>query len=434
MIKPEILYKYMTDFESKLMSIRNYNHVLDKLIVDFQNEFPINKIENLDISEYVLGTGSNKTFCYWVEQKLYDLGRINSKDGMKKYGVYYSAKEGNYKHTNKFGNNTPEAFQNVKHQIKNLIDCAANDDTEGIINNIISPMYKGKLLYLYFPDNYINIFAPDDVRLFLNKLDIKYSENEDVIILRAKLLDFKNSDDMMRSWSTHEYMRFLYGTFKPNKEDLLKNLIKLYGPSPQKDQKEENYPIIENVIIDVLDCVLVPYYQNIRKKNEYKDRKLNKCNYDKVHDRNSRLGKQGEEIVVKYEKQRLLDAGKPELASKVKQVSLLSDVKGYDVESYEEDGTLKFIEVKSTKSAYRHFTEFFITKNELRASTELNEKYKITLVFEAHTIKPRLVTLTNPFIDTELLITCNNKYKLIELIPVKFIAKIYTEFNDKDYK
>ena len=46
-------------------------------------------------------------------------------------------------------------------------------------------------------------------------------------------------------------------------------------------------------------------------------------------------GSKGEELVIKYERDRLILAGKPDLASRVERVSLLSDSYGFDIKSFD---------------------------------------------------------------------------------------------------
>ena len=60
------------------------------------------------------------------------------------------------------------------------------------------------------------------------------------------------------------------------------------------------------------------------------------------------IGDSGEYFVFQYEKQRLRKAGKHDLARKVDWISRRAVGKGYDIRSYESDGSPRLIEVKST--------------------------------------------------------------------------------------
>ena len=75
---------------------------------------------------------------------------------------------------------------------------------------------------------------------------------------------------------------------------------------------------------------------------------------------------------MNYEKKRLVDLGKNDLADSVEHISATQrDGTGYDIKSYNEDGTDRFIEVKTSKKGID--AEFFMTPNEIEFS-ELNKK------------------------------------------------------------
>lgn len=76
------------------------------------------------------------------------------------------------------------------------------------------------------------------------------------------------------------------------------------------------------------------------------------------------LGLKGELQVIRYEKNRLNKLGRNDLANQVKHVSKdIGDYLGYDVLSFNSDGSLLFIEVKTTRSSQKQ--DFYVTKNEL---------------------------------------------------------------------
>jgi len=80
--------------------------------------------------------------------------------------------------------------------------------------------------------------------------------------------------------------------------------------------------------------------------------------------RNRSLGHAGELFVVELEARRLHAAGQKRLANRVEQVSVTQgDGLGYDVLSYEKNGSERFIEVKTT--AFGKLTPFYVTRNEL---------------------------------------------------------------------
>jgi len=102
--------------------------------------------------------------------------------------------------------------------------------------------------------------------------------------------------------------------------------------------------------------------------------------YDISQRENSKLGRLGEEFVEAYERQRLMDVGRPDLAGKVERISeTRGDGAGYDVLSFEDDGAERYIEVKTTNSGKNY--PFYISTNELDFSEDFSEKYYLYRVF-----------------------------------------------------
>ena len=105
-----------------------------------------------------------------------------------------------------------------------------------------------------------------------------------------------------------------------------------------------------------------------------------KMDYVARQKENSRLGKAGERWVLECEKKRLKAAGRNDLAKKVDWVANEDDSKGYDILSFDEDGTEFYIEVKTTN--YGINTPFYISAFELAFSHENPEKYRLYRVYD----------------------------------------------------
>jgi hypothetical protein len=95
---------------------------------------------------------------------------------------------------------------------------------------------------------------------------------------------------------------------------------------------------------------------------------------------NRKLGLAGEKWVLKDEIRLLNSAGRQDLAQKVKHVALFDSSAGYDIISFDVDGTQKKIEVKTTKGS--RSTPFFISINEVLTSSEHPEDYWLYRLFE----------------------------------------------------
>jgi len=114
-------------------------------------------------------------------------------------------------------------------------------------------------------------------------------------------------------------------------------------------------------------------------------------NYLEREAHNLRLGEAGEQFVLNFERARLIYAGSANLADQIEQVSAtVGPSAGYDIRSYETNGTDRFIEAKTTK--YGKSTPFFVTPNELRFSRDNACCYFLYRVFKFRD-QPRVFTL-----------------------------------------
>jgi hypothetical protein len=97
--------------------------------------------------------------------------------------------------------------------------------------------------------------------------------------------------------------------------------------------------------------------------------------------RNRAIGREGEELVVRFERSRLSSLGKDTLADRVEHVAVSQgDGLGYDVRSFFDDGRERFIEVKTTQLGA--ITPFYITSSEVAFSTEHSDRYSLYRVYD----------------------------------------------------
>ena len=132
-------------------------------------------------------------------------------------------------------------------------------------------------------------------------------------------------------------------------------------------------------------------------------------NYLEVEARNQSLGRAGEEFALRFERARLLKAGKEHLAERVEHVAALGDGDGFDILSFEPNGTDRLIEVKTT--AYAKQTPFFLSRNELKVSKERSAVYHLYRLFRFRD-DPRLYGLQGALDESCL------------LDPVQFSARV----------
>lgn len=109
---------------------------------------------------------------------------------------------------------------------------------------------------------------------------------------------------------------------------------------------------------------------------------------------NRALGFAGEQHIYETEQRRLFDAGRRDLAKKVRWVAQADgDGLGYDIRSYDEDGAEKWIEVKTTRGG--NTTPFYLTRNENEVAKERPDAFRLYRLYD-FSKRPRLFTLIPP--------------------------------------
>jgi len=145
----------------------NDTHSLRRLLDDFHQRWPIERIENLTLTEYV-SVKNPDTFCQWVETKTKPLGSIQGINSSK-FGIYkrqdpserpkpYS-NDDQYSWRTVFGQNQQEAFRNVLRDVVNTARFAQNGDYALIDSLELTDMYKWKLAYLFSNEQLLPIFS-----------------------------------------------------------------------------------------------------------------------------------------------------------------------------------------------------------------------------------------------------------------------------------
>lgn len=386
-------------YENRLDDVLKDKEKLYQLRSSFVRYFNNNRIRTMQIDDFVAGVDLPEkgfNFCYAIERQLDGLGRIIGATAFK-FGVYYGRTKSDenyeYRFTHKFGNTYQEAFEGVRKSILQLLVVGADENINAIADNILSPMFKGKILCTYFPERYLNIFSNDHLNYYLTKLDL---DNEDLIwgdavYKREALIHYKNQDPIMKNWSVDLFSTFLYSVYpgRPLKE--VEN--RSDNSDPLSDYITPDFPA--NPSPSFIDLnILPPTSSNVTAKIKG-DSNRSKPDYEKEARKLKKLGDRGEKIVMDLEKKRLNDEGRKDLAKKIERVSLKSDALGYDILSFETDGTKRFIEVKATRSNVGS-ANFFFTANELQTAQE-TDNYFIYMVYDVTSESPKVWAIKNPF-------------------------------------
>ncbi len=189
-----------------------------KLRDKFVKDFPPNSILDIEIDRYVEGKGE-QTFCCRLEHELIDLGNILGSFASK-FGIYFSKDTNEYKPTKRYGDTKDLAFKEVKRQIANLIQAGGIKDLQAINKSKLCKTLRGKILFVYYPDDYLPIYDDKHLDFFIETLNICNSHSGTLQKQQA-LINWKNENNIMKQWTLLQFQHFLYITFYRKKENLL---------------------------------------------------------------------------------------------------------------------------------------------------------------------------------------------------------------------
>ncbi len=109
-----------------------------------------------------------------------------------------------------------------------------------------------------------------------------------------------------------------------------------------------------------------------------------------------KVGDAGEAHVLRYERDQLEQAGRPDLAKRVRRLEEINEYPGWDITSYYPDGREKLIEVKATSG--KTITTVELTANEWEAARHPDNRaiYHLCLVTKALSKQPRIRSILDP--------------------------------------
>jgi hypothetical protein len=196
----------------------------------------------------------------------------------------------------------------------------------------------------------------------------------------------------------------------------------LDGPNQVKIAFEDAKKEIEKVLKDsdsqskfVKDLIEVqPNRNKIKRLKKLAIGSDKKTDYIQKARESARTGLIGEELVLQWEKDRLIKEGYDDLVEQIKWISKQTDTYGYDIESFEvlPNGEKKniFIEVKTTVSKYD--TDFYVSANEPKKSNQLGPDYWVYRIFDCDSENPKLYKVRGKISDN------------FEIDPINFVATL----------
>lgn len=313
---------------------------------EFLKRFPLESAPNLKLDDYVIGTRSRGTFCYWVESGTDRWARITGSPATK-FGIYFGRTKVDstkrYRYTKKFAGNLPlegaqaKVYKNVHAQLLNLLDRGRALDFLAVDQNPLSPMFKAKILSLYFKDLYIPICSEDILRDVAQDIEFDSISPSEI---QHQALQLRNKSPVFRDWHNLKLTDFLLRRVAGE----LEGIEALEPKHPQKRTK-------------VLNLDHEPDFDELAKKAREK-------------------GEKSERFAREWEEGRLVSRGLEFLVSRILDRTKTPRY-GFDFESFTTAKVKRYIEVKTFSGS-----RFFLSANELRMAQddEIGPNYYFYLV------------------------------------------------------
>jgi len=355
----------------------------ESLRKSFVSDYPISRIPALKLDEYVIGKGANnRSFCYRIEREMDELGRILGATALK-FGVYYGRTKSDpserYRFAVHWGKSPEMVFGSVKRAIVDLLQAAKKRDFKSLDSSPLSRMFKGKLLFLYFPEEYAPIYSKEHLEHFVAELNLlgPFKSGAD---MQRGLMKYRSKWPELRRESALLYMRLLYDLF-PYPENLGSKMSGGFRKAPMLDEAVRGAQFVKEM-------------PPLPPKASSGPGGHGTIDFEAQDRQRRRVGDRGEALVLEMEKNRLTQAGKRALADGIKQISNEDASAGFDILSFEEDGREKRIEVKATCDP-NLARGFYISSNELDKSATLTNYY-LYIVFSTMSEKPRILSIPKP--------------------------------------
>ncbi len=189
---------------------------LENLRQEFVEKFPVSKLPTLKLEEYALGIDPKEnTFCWWLEFKTRDIGRIGGATAMK-HGIYFNRDEQKWRYDGRY-TSKDKAFEAVRSGIIRLIEIAGRGEYDKL--DSVEPfehqnLTRGKILFMYHPDKFLPIFSVENLRDFCVQFGVK-ADFDSQTSMNTALVAFKKRNPEVANWSNQKFMGLLYDKFSP---------------------------------------------------------------------------------------------------------------------------------------------------------------------------------------------------------------------------
>ena len=208
------------DFDSKESRLEREKQ--KQLLSEFHEAFPKEKLKELTLESYSIGTGENDSFCWWIERGLQILGYYFPGSSLS-YKVYWSkSKEGYSKHG--FVKDIEDDELAMKMVAETLYELVNDGNTEQAFERFGNSFIL-KVLQSYYPDEYFPINSENAIKNALKLFD-SYDDTLSLLDQNRKLTQiYLDKKKQFNSQMTiNEFAKIIWSNFNlKSGEELTQN-------------------------------------------------------------------------------------------------------------------------------------------------------------------------------------------------------------------
>lgn len=219
MIKPQrkgksmdLIDNFFKTFKADREGIIQRREYWKKLVDTFQEKFPIEKLKDMTLEDYCIGTGTNNSFCWWIERGLKELGYFVP-GSSRGYLIYWSNSRGEYSLHGRGveGKDSETAMREIAEVIYNVVK--AKNVALGA-SHFGDSSFLVKILNSYYPNEFFPINGRTSLDNALKVFGLDYTKASKVE-KNQKLneLFLAKKNEFAVDISSYEFCEFLFQHF-----------------------------------------------------------------------------------------------------------------------------------------------------------------------------------------------------------------------------
>lgn len=196
-----------------------------ELLSTFNTLFPKDSLKSLSLSQYCIGTGTNNSFCWWIERGLVQIGKYFP-GSSKTYKIWYNKESEQYLYSSFV---KAESIKHPEKTDEELMEYLAEEldsviNKEDFSNLKFGESFILKILNSYFSEKYLPINSGAHINNLIRLLGLeKECANKNIFEKNKVLFDFYK-EEKKQDMSPVEFMRIIYSLFDLDKENGLNNV------------------------------------------------------------------------------------------------------------------------------------------------------------------------------------------------------------------